>query len=308
MWTAAQLRALDRRGRDGGIGDAIASLSRLHPTSVEDHSGLWRAADPLASTLKLLAVLGESLSARYKVVPGSERPNARDRWNAFKAAAANHANLEPGVVEGAMYVLFPPSFEGATPATMQSVSAITRLSFGKSPCLVPRRGTRYTSVTPKGYVMLQLHRQFRMHAHRFVLLAVEGLPLNTDGYLNKHGPYYTALEDAGNNDDMWRKALRKLPAMHMCENKRCVNWLHVAWGDPKYNNNPINKARYKHDPAAKDDYYNKKLFSRKRDRIGGMVDPKWTQQQPAQQQQQPQHVQGVAIGQAANTQQQQQGA
>jgi hypothetical protein len=301
-WTREQMKEMQRRGYHGGFAlESGNAMQSVHAKARFARGPLWTGRDsssnssaakppPLyavhaVNVFKLLALLGAALPPALKVVP----PDDERAWNSFKqaACAAYHGELDESTVEDAMCVMFPPSFPPhVNPNVM--VGAPASLSFAHSPCLVPAIGTKYAGRTRKGYVLLYISHLVKMHAHRFVLLAVEGPHPQAAQQLELYGEIH------------YQEAMRQWHAMHMCGNRACCNWMHVAWGSARENNLPINKARriVPDDAYSQEDQY-RKLYSSKLRRQArsdvpvGFVGPTWLvprdealRQQIMQQQQQ----------------------
>jgi hypothetical protein len=278
-WTTDQMKGMERRGCNGGFAlESGNEMQCMHAKARFARGPLWTGCDsnnfespapPLyavhaVNVFKLLAVLGAALPPALKVVP----PWVQPAWNSFKqaACAAYHGKLGEATVMDAMYVMFPPSFpQGANPNVM-----VGALSFADSPCLVPAIGTKYAGRTRKGYALLYIHHLVKMHAHRFVLLAVEGPPPQAARQLELYG------------EVRYQQAMRQWHAMHMCGNRACCNWMHVAWGSARENNLPVNKARRIVPDSAysqKDQYHqlymSKRMRQARSDVPAGFVEPNW---------------------------------
>lgn len=169
-----------------------------------------------------LVHIGKALPERYKRMPDDDE--LVSKWNEYRSAAAARYTMSEADVEHAMHVMFPLYYNGQCSERDKHVA--------DSPCIdMGHNGdVRHKHIYPRRYFQVHLGRRRMISLHRLVLFLMAGPPHARDDDESLEPAHAPTTDDAA------REMIDGTHAIHLCDNKRCINWLHLTWGSARFNN------------------------------------------------------------------------
>lgn len=215
--------------------DAASFTAAQWPPGRTRRTGLWQVADaptPLrfeSAAVRVLAALGQALPGRFHFAPQV----GADGWAEAVREGAAALGVTPQQMHMALCVACPPQFGSvdvgpngptghaggpllAGSPCMEAVPALAKMRLGPGKA-------KYVVAGHKRYVRVALGGGVRGYAHRAVLFLICGPPPDIAAQAQRLGPRW------------FRKHMRQLDAMHLCNNPSCINPLHLAWGSRQVN-------------------------------------------------------------------------
>lgn len=254
------VNALSRGGHKSGIYALEHGTPGLLPNPMhvmdecEYKGGAWPRDLPFAKRcMHALARIGKSLPSRYKYMP--DYADLRARWDEYKVHACAYYGMSDDDVHHAMLVMFPLHYDA------QCAERDNHLA--DSPCMdMGVDGpVRCENIYPRRYYQVHLGRRRMMSLHRLVLFLMAGPPLGCDDDASiEQGP-------SPHTYDAAREMIDSMHAIHLCDNKRCVNWLHITWGSARYNNDMRVRKQWMAAHRYRD--FRLKCMSNRNDRLAG---------------------------------------
>jgi hypothetical protein len=229
---------------DGPNQQVLPPLERL---AGNNSVGVWQGPSVDAKFINVLGLLGQHLEESVRVVP----THLHDFWDQNLERIVADVGLGRDVVHNAMLIQYPLGLAGpaggmaststnpAYPAphlwndsycstlniththqlgasNLDMLASVAVHQSSQQPTPAPRN----MHLKKHGYVYLKFgldadtRQAVMLYAHRFVLFACVGLP-----------PI-----DVNLGEEEFKEEMKRWYAMHVCDNKLCVNFKHLYWG------------------------------------------------------------------------------